>query len=161
MSKAIRDRIIDMANQQIGIVEQPQNKVKYNSWYGNGLQNGGAHAAWCATFVSYIYHFSGAPIGKIDHDEGFSYVPTLYHKAKAAGWITKNPQPGDVVVFDWNGDGRHDHTGIFVEMNGSKVVCIEGNTSPDHRGDQSNGGGVYKRIRDIKHCTFINLIDRA
>jgi len=158
---SVRERIIDIATEQIGIVEQPQNKVKYNQWYGNGLENGGSFAAWCATFVSYIYHFAGHPLGKIDHDEGFSYVPTLFHRAKQKRWITTSPKPGDIVIFDWNGDSRHDHTGIFVEMDGNKVICIEGNTSPDHRGNQSNGGGVYKRIRDKKFCTFINVIDKV
>lgn len=39
------------------------------------------------------------------------------------------PQPGDIVFFDWGGDGGADHVGIVESCDGSTVHTIEGNTS--------------------------------
>nr|MCW1079565.1 CHAP domain-containing protein [Streptococcus anginosus] len=60
-----------------------------------------------------------------------------------------NAQAGDLVCFDWDGDGVADHVG-FVERNyGSYYQTIEGNTSSGASGSQSNGGGVYRRTRNL------------
>lgn len=153
-----RKALIELATQEVGTIEKPVNKVKYNEWYGNGLENGGSHAPWCASFVSYVCHFSGNSLPKINHDEGFSYVPTLYAMAKKNGWITDFPQEGDIILFDWNGDNKHEHTGFFVSWK-TTTHCntIEGNTASDEKGNQSNGGGVFRKVRNKKLCTFVSL----
>lgn len=161
----IRDKIVEFAKAEVGTIEKPLNRVKYNEWYGNGLENGGKDAAWCATFVSYIYNWAGCPIGKINHEEGFSYVPTLYYQAKAKGWLTLEPKTADVVIFDWKADNKIDHTGIFVawvDHTRREFWSVEGNTSPDEKGDQSNGGQVClkKRTYNPRVTYFVNLIDR-
>ena len=56
-------------------------------------------------------------------------------------------QPGDVILFDWGGDGVCDHVGVVEKNFGSYVQTIEGNTSSGSSGSQSNGGGVYRRTR--------------
>lgn len=63
------------------------------------------------------------------------------------------PQPGDIVFFDFPGDAldRISHVGIVISNNGNgTVTTIEGNTSPDKKGDQRNGGEVCKKIRAYK-----------
>jgi hypothetical protein len=63
------------------------------------------------------------------------------------------PLPGDIVFFDFPNDGvdRISHVGIVVKDNGDgTVTCIEGNTAPDKKGDQRNGGEVCKKIRAYK-----------
>jgi len=157
----IRDSIVLFAEGERGITEQPpkSNKVKYNDWYYEGKV---LNEAWCATFVSYIYFFAGHPLPKINHATGFNYVPTLFNMAKVKKWNTVNPKPADIVIFDWNDDGNHDHTGIFINWIevGRTFWCIEGNTSADEKGSQSNGGGVYKRKRNVRDVSmFVNLID--
>jgi hypothetical protein len=83
----------------------------------------------------------------------------MYHRAKQNGWITTTPKEGDIVLFDWNHDGKHDHTGIFVRwVTKTTFECIEGNTSPNNNGSQSNGGGVYKRTRGVGFATFVNIL---
>ena len=54
---------------------------------------------------------------------------------------------GDILIFDWNG-GEADHIGVArgAEYDG-EVPTVEANTSPSNAGSQSNGDGVYKRIR--------------
>ena len=41
-----------------------------------------------------------------------------------------SPQPGDVVLFNWDADGSTDHVGFVVKDNGDgTITTIEGNTS--------------------------------
>lgn len=162
----IREKILDLAGQKIGYIEKKSNITEFNEWYGNGANGDGKKGwPWCATFVSYIYFWAGFPLPKIDTNEGFHYVPTLYHRARQNFWITNDPKPGDIVLIDFDGNGTWDHTGIFVEWADAmktKFKTIEGNTSPDHRGSQSNGGGVYSRIRSFEKSkiAFVNVIDK-
>jgi cell wall-associated NlpC family hydrolase len=39
------------------------------------------------------------------------------------------PAPGDLIFFDWEGDGVSDHVGIVERADGTTVYTIEGNTS--------------------------------
>lgn len=136
-----RDRIIEVAKSQIGEKESPANSngTKYGEWYGMNF------VAWCAIFVSWVFNEAGIPLPKIDTKKGYHYVPTLYFRAKLWGYITLDPQPGDIVLFDWNGDKAADHTGIFekwLDKTAGKFQCIEGNTA---HGNDSNGGQVMER----------------
>ena len=58
-------------------------------------------------------------------------------------------------MFDWNEDGRFDHTGIFVKkIDENTFETIEGNTSLKN---QSNGGNVMKRVRNFnKGVVFVH-----
>ncbi|MGN1085693.1 MAG: CHAP domain-containing protein [Porcipelethomonas sp.] len=51
---------------------------------------------------------------------------------------------GDIVMFDFNGNGTSDHTGIVIEVSGNTITTIEGNTGT---GNDTNGGQVQKRTR--------------
>ena len=70
------------------------------------------------------------------------------------GRLVTVPAVGDVVFFDWNGDGRFDHTGIFVKDLGKGLFqAVEGNTA---FGNDSNGGEVMLRSdRKYKNAIFV------
>lgn len=58
---------------------------------------------------------------------------------------TVNPEPGDLVMFDFKGTHRYrDHVGIVTGYSGDVVYTIEGNTSIS---SNDNGGAVMKRTR--------------
>lgn len=86
---------------------------------------------WCAYFVSWLAQQSGAPVGA--DGKGSGYVPTLESWGKQTGRFYsegQQPRPGDIVIFDRNGDGLSDHTGIVERMGGDGTLhTIEGNTS--------------------------------
>ena len=50
----LRQKIIDVAKEQIGTAEKPigSNNVKYNTWY-YGHAVSGANYPWCAVFVAW------------------------------------------------------------------------------------------------------------
>ena len=50
-------------------------------------------------------------------------------------WKNKSyiPQTGDIIFFDWNGDGHVQHVGIVEKVENDKVYTIEGNSKDEVR----------------------------
>lgn len=143
-------KIIDIALAEVGQIESPKNsnKTKYGAWF---LLDG---VAWCGIFVSWCYHHAGYPLGNIGFSKGFAGCQTAVAHFKKTKRITSAPMPGDIVFFDWNGDGRYDHTGLFVKkLDDFTFETIEGNTSLTN---QSNGGQVMKRKRKYSGALFVH-----
>lgn len=143
-------KIVDVATSQIGVGETPpdSNITKYGKWF---LLQG---LPWCGIFVSWCYDQAEANLGKIGFRKGFAGCQTAVAHFKKTGEITTKPKPGDIVFFDWNGDGRYDHTGIFVrQINELQFESIEGNTSLTN---QSNGGQVMRRTRRNRNVLFVH-----
>ena len=55
-----------------------------------------------------------------------------------------NHKMGDIILFDFNRNGKADHTGIVLARAGSMIYTIEGNTG---NGSNTNGGAVQIRPR--------------
>lgn len=154
MEKTNGQLVADFAFGEVGTKEQPanSNKTKYGKWFGyDGV-------FWCAEFVSYVYHHAGFPLGKLQYKNGFAGCPwAVTHFKETKEVITKEQaRPGDIVFFDWNGDGRYDHTGIFNGWKDKKagiMYTIEGNTSLSN---QSNGGEVMSRKRSCNNVVFVH-----
>lgn len=148
-------KILEIAANEIGTQESPpnSNKVKYNTWiYGKEVS--GAAYPWCGAFVSWCFAMAGFTIEKAGLKKGFVGCPYAVANVHKWGRIVTVPKAEDVVFFDWNGDGRFDHTGIFVRDLGNGLFeSIEGNTA---FGNDSNGGMVMKRAdRKYKHAIFV------
>jgi len=139
--------IVEIAQKEIGYKEQPGNKTKYGQWFGlNGV-------AWCAIFVSWVYAKAGKPLSIKQWSNGFAGCQYGYEYWTKKNKIITDPQPGDIVLYDFNGDGRRDHTGIFVRWVGKdKFEAIEGNTALKN---QTNGGEVMLRVRNKKIAVFV------
>jgi cell wall-associated NlpC family hydrolase len=144
-------KIIEIARTYIGTTENPpdSNKTIFGEWAKlNGLP-------WCGLFVSKCYDEAGQPLPKIGFRfPGFAGCQTAVAYFRKNNKIITDPQPGDIVFFDWNGDGRFDHTGIFVrKFDNLYFETIEGNTSLTN---QSNGGQVMIRQRKYsKNIIFV------
>lgn len=143
------ERIIAIADKEVGYAETPpnSNRTKYGKWFGfDGV-------AWCAMFVSWCYAQAGVALPKIGFSTpGFAGCQTAVAYFKAKGLVVAEPQPGDIVFFDWNGDGRYDHTGIVLVVSRDGIQTVEGNTSVKN---QSNGGQVMRRVRPRKNALFV------
>jgi hypothetical protein len=145
----VRSAALARAISQLGITESPtgSNNNKYGEWYRmNGVP-------WCAIFVSWCYELGA---GDVKQDSpsfkagvNYSYCPYVVSDARAGRnglQTTDDPILGDLVVYDWEGNGEYDHIGLFEEWtNGtSQFNAIEGNTSTSNN---SNGGQVMRRSR--------------
>jgi hypothetical protein len=143
--------IIRIAEKEIGSTESPtnSNKTKYGKWFGfDGV-------AWCGMFVSWCYASAGFQLPKIGFSKGYAGCQTAVAYFKKTNQITTKPVEGDIVFFDWNKDGRYDHTGIFVKwIDDNTFEAIEGNTAV---GNDSNGGQVMKRKRNKNAAIFAHV----
>lgn len=102
---------------------------------------------YCAMFASYCLDWAGVPCAGMPS----AYCPDIASAAREAGCTPCNEdaEPGDLVLFDWGGDGLADHIGIVEENHPDEgyMTTIEGNTSGGSAGSQSNGGAVARRQR--------------
>jgi hypothetical protein len=141
-----RKQFIETAKAEVGTIEGPKdNQTKYGAFTKANFQ------PWCGSFVNWCAN-----------EVGLKIPNCVYTPAGATAFIKKNqwekaeeaiPLPGDIVFFDFPGDGvdRISHVGIVVKDNGDgTVTCIEGNTAPDKKGDQRNGGEVCRKVRAYK-----------
>lgn len=148
-----RTSLVNFLQTQLGKTEYPSgsNRVRYNDWYYDRKHNYHRNSkpyAWCGTFVAYSLHWAGIYIDT-DLFKALPYVPSAQNLLKARGCQTDEPQLGDLVIFDWNNDGFEEHIGFYIGVEGGSVVTIEGNTSDNSHGSQSNGGQVCKKRRKL------------
>lgn len=86
------------------------------------------NSAWCASFTSWLWEEAGYDVTWTDYD----YVPDIWKDANAMGLVrgsTEEPKAGDLIIFDWKGDGEPDHIGIVEEVRNGRIHTIEGNSS--------------------------------
>lgn len=107
--------------------------------------------AWCDAFQSYEMH---AAAGRRLPIESASVWQT-YGRAKQLGWLVSSPAPGDLVLYDFDGDGAtDDHIGIVVSAAALpglwKLNTVEGNTGD---GSAADGDGVYLRTRVVRRSS--------
>ncbi len=141
------NELLTLARKQLGICENPpsSNNVRYNTWYYGREVTGSAYP-WCMVFVQWCFAQVGAALPKRTASCG-----GLMRAAQAAGcWVTRDFQPGDVVIYDFPGGAATDHCGIVeMELPDYGVQAVEGNTSQS--GSQSNGGMVCRKSRPKKY----------
>jgi hypothetical protein len=143
------EKIISTARQYVGIKESPanSNNVIFNTeYYGRAVS--GASYPWCCVFMWYIFTQAGIP--ELFYGGGkTASCGTAMNWAKRNGlWVRAPYKAGDLVIFDFGGDGVQDHIGIAVaDQHGTTVQTIEGNTGS---GSDANGGAVMERTRDTK-----------
>lgn len=142
--------IISIAAGQIGTTEKPINKVKYNTWF-YGKEVSGSAYPWCMAFVMWVFSKAGAS-NLIYGGRKSAYCPTVMSWFKANGRLYKDPQPGDVVFYNFSGGHTAVHTGIVERVGIGTITAIEGNTSAGSSGSQTNGGMVARRIRNRSCC---------
>lgn len=147
----LRSKVVSVAENEIGYTGT-SSYSKYGEWYG--YQGG-----WCTTFVMWCFNQAGS-----------SYSVKLYGNIIPSGgncnsmisWFSsKNqyykrnsgytPKAGDLVFFDWSGNGSSQHVGIVSGTSGSTVYTIEGNCSGAVKSRTYTTGGSkpYNNISSI------------
>lgn len=132
--------ILNVARKEIGYSRwnDPNPGTKYGRWYAkdHGSYYGASGVPYCAMFVSWVFATAGGKCAGLPE----AYCPYLLNKARKENRVRGNKkaaQPGDVVLFNWDG-GVVDHVGIVEVNKGGYVQTIEGNT---------NNGQVLRRTR--------------
>lgn len=153
----IREKLVraEVAAANLGIREVGANN--HGPWVKKFLHEVGLPEgyAWCDAFQSYEEHAAAGQRLEIES----ASVAATFAEAKKLGWTVSRPRRGDLVLYDFDGDGlADDHIGIIVKvlhlpttrgrLAGLYLLkTVEGNT-----GDQSaaDGDGVYVRTRAVK-----------
>lgn len=141
-ARPMRLKALDAALAEVGQTEHPANSniCKFTEWYGMNGQ------PWCAMFITFCMVKAGSK--SFVRGSKYAYVPYIVRDGRDGAnhlTITHDPQAGDIVTYDWDGDGVADHVGFFKEWNSSSRVAftaVEGNTSGS---SNSNGGIVMVR----------------
>ena len=112
--------IVAVAQSQIGNV----GGEPYWRWWGLSHR-----VEWCAIFVSWCADQCGyLDAGVLPKTAGVRpYVDWFKERGQWQG-REYEPVPGDIIFFDWEGDGLADHVGIVEKTENGLVYTIEGNT---------------------------------
>lgn len=115
----------------------------FNRYYGLPVST-----FWCNTFVCFVFEELGLQNlyygGKL-----CTYCPNSikWCRANLAQLPLYLAMPGDVIYFDWNGNGDPDHIGfVRARRSTTEIETVEGNTS---------GGKVDNKLRPKKYVLGI------
>lgn len=124
--------IVEVALTQLG----NEGGQLYWSWYGFE-----GRVEWCACFVSWCADQCGYIESGI--------IPKFAGCVDGANWFKGNgqwqdrnyePQAGNIIFFDWEGDGETDHVGIVEKCENGVVYTVEGNSGDACRQNQYTVG---------------------
>lgn len=147
------EKVIVWAAKQIGTTESPAGSNwggKITEWIKYTGYDFPVY--WCGCFACYgVVKVGGA---KVSNRIRLGYTGYIVEDAKAGqnGLIEvsyDNARAGDVVVYTF------DHIGIVESVTAEGLLAIEGNTSSGSSGSQSNGGGVFRRLRSRSDVLLI------
>lgn len=132
-------KVLNIARSQLGYREGRNNDNKYGRWYGLN------HVSYCDIWVTWVGVQAGAAsiIGR------FAYTPSHANWFQARGRWGHTPRRGAIAFLDFpDSVHRIQHVGIVESVRrDGRVVTLEANTGSGNYGSQSNGGGVYRRVR--------------
>lgn len=116
-----KSQLLKWASDQVGTVGGSKYWQLVYGWSGGGLP-------WCAVFDSAALKATGTKCNYFPSKVAFDRRDLA---VIGDAWVDKySLQPGDMVSFDWDGDGGGDHVGIVEKVLGYGVYqTIEGNVS--------------------------------
>lgn len=130
------NKLLDGARSLIGIASSGKSNAINTEFYGKPTS-----ADWCAVSVAKAFFIAGleglTPFYKTGDKFRYNalnaaYCPNWVRYAKEhSQWVTNGYKPGDVVLYDWNGNGSPNHIGIVeaVSADGKTLTTLEGNVS--------------------------------
>lgn len=147
----LRSSIISVAQGEVGYTGT-SSYSKYGEWYG--YQGG-----WCTTFVLWCCNQVGEANnvkinGKVVPSGGNCNSMISWFKNKGRYYEASSgytPIPGDLVFFDWSGNGSCQHVGFVTSTSKSTVYTVEGNCSGKVKAREytKNGSKPYNNISAI------------
>lgn len=147
----LRNKVVSVARGEVGYTGT-SSYSKYGEWYG--YQGG-----WCTTFALWCFNQAGSSYsvklyGSITPSGGNCNSMISWYSNKGQYYKRSSgykPKAGDLVFFDWSGNGSSQHVGIVSGTSGSTVYTIEGNCSGSvkSRSYTTSGSKPYNNISSI------------
>lgn len=140
-------KTIEIATLELGVCEQPVNRVKYNTAY-YGREVSGSAYPWCVTFLWWVFQQAGERMSFFGGGKTASCGTLLrWYREQGLTAPVEQVKVGDIVILNFSGTKETQHCGYVIERAGNTIKTVEGNTSPGEEGSQSNGGCVAKKTR--------------
>lgn len=142
------DQMLAVCQAELGYREGPGRNVnKYAALAGHA--NG---QPWCATFLCAMARRVGLTV---PNTAGTVLMLQMFRQQRR---VSSTPSRGAFAFFDFPDRIRRvQHVGIVESWTQTTVTCIEGNTSGSWFGSQSNGGGVYRKTRPLRHVVAFGV----
>lgn len=126
------DSILNSAKSYVGTLEGSAKHKEIIDLYNRGRYSDAycmtMNDPWCCAFVVAMFVENGAQ----DIIPGYAYCDGMIQIFKQWGrWKNKNDvvHAGDIIFYDWNGNGSSDHVGIVTDNQFGTLKVIEGNKS--------------------------------
>lgn len=148
-----KEKVIEIATLELGVTEEPVNRVKYNDAY-YGKQVSGSAYPWCVTFLWWAFQEAQERMAFFGGGRTASCGTLLrWYREQGLTVDVTDIRVGDIVILNFSGTKETQHCGLVTEVNRwyetkqlIQIQTIEGNTSPSD-GSQSNGGMVCEKTR--------------
>ncbi len=137
-----RQDVIAIAETQLGYAESTRNYAvwedgtthgytRYGDWYGS------PYGDWCAMFASFCIHYAGVEDMPLNWGcrTWIADLEPFDRYRPAQGEEPYSPEVGDLIFYDWEGDGLSDHVGLVAERipetadAPARLAAIEGNSA--------------------------------
>jgi len=111
--------IVAVAQMQLG----NEGGLKYCEWYGYPYR-----VEWCVIFVSWCADQCGyLDEGVLPKMEGVLPLVDWFRERDQWQYRDYEPNPGDLIFYDWENDGIADHVGIVERVENGLIYSVEGN----------------------------------
>ncbi len=145
-----KEDILAIAKTQIGYSESKANYTvvdndvikgytRYGAWYG------APYSDWCAMFCSFCIHYAGVEDFPLSGSCG-QWIETLQQQERYQKAGEYDPEPGDLIFFDMDSDGKAEHVGFVYE----KVTEETPNVIRTIEGNRFTSVAVYEFEEDDK-----------
>lgn len=135
LSGSWADDLLQVAASQLGYRESTNNFLlgarremkgytRYGAWYGL------PYGDWCAMFIAFCLNYADIPEAYMPrHCSCQSWVELLKEKNLFGGAVFVQPQPGDLIFYDFDHDDWADHVGLVFAVDGEsgRLTTLEGN----------------------------------
>ena len=152
-------KTVEIATLELGVCEEPVNRVKYNTAY-YGREVSGKEYKWCVVFLWWVFQQAGERMAFFGGGKTASCGMLLrWYKEQGLTVPVQQAQPGDIAIYNFSGTIEPEHCGLITEVKMAittiaSVKSIEGNTTTSN-GSESNGGCVAEKTRFTKNIVAV------
>ena len=160
-----KEKVIEIARGELGVCEEPINRVKYNTAY-YGREVSGKNFPWCVTLPWWVFREAGEQRAFFGGGKTASCRTLLrWYQEQGLTADKQDIQVGDILILNFSGKkvgGELDteHCGLVVEKGPipGTWYTVEGNTTPGEEGtpqEQADGGCVALKLRSDRNVVGV------
>lgn len=152
-------KVIETARGELGVCEEPVNRVKYNtSYYGREVS--GKDYAWCVVFLWWVFQQAGERMAFFGGGKTASCSMLLrWYKEQGLTVPIQQARKGDIAIYNFSGTQEPQHCGLITDVKMAittiaSLTSTEGNTTTSG-GSEDNGGVVAEKTRYTRNIVAV------